>query len=82
MFLISSHPHKKPSVPLPSVPLHHVFYISTNSQQTFACVSLRYRTLHPPQNLCRPLKTFACVSLRYTKRCGGGGVDGNTGSGL
>ena len=53
---------------------------NTNSQQTFACVSLRYRTLHPPQNLRRPLKTFACVSLRYRKRRGG--VDGNTGSGL
>ena len=46
---------------------------NTNSQQTFACVSLRYRTLHPPQNLCRPLKTFPCVSLRYRKHCGGGG---------
>ena len=41
---------------------------NTNSQQTFACVSLRYIILHPPQNLCRPLKTFACVSLRYRKR--------------
>ena len=44
---------------------------NTNSQQTFACVSLRYRTLQTPQNLCRPLKSFACVSLRYRKCCGG-----------
>ena len=42
-------------------------------QSTNICLSsLRYRTLHPPQNICRPLKTFACVSLRYRKRCGGG----------
>ena len=50
-------------------------------QQTFACVSLRYRNLHLPRNLCKPLETFACVSLRYRKRRGRG-VDGNTGSGL
>ena len=44
-----------------------------------SCSKIVTKSLHLPQNLCRPLKTFACVSLRYRKRCGGG-VDGNTGS--
>ena len=37
-----------------------------------SCSKILAKSLHPPQNLCMPLKIFTCVSLRYIKHCGGG----------